>query len=332
VGVAGRTTVQSAGNDLIGVSGNYNAVTVTGNATIGGGTTGGNSYTLLHDSIVETRGVDTINVIGCRATVTAIGTSLYATETGGSVQFAGTGGPVRQTCTVSGGLATIAGSASGAVITTSGITGTSVALGTGTELVKSYGADTISAGGSAATVNVSGAARVFAGTGSLQVNGLAGVASVTGGASSFTFIGTAGGFNYAGGAGNANIRAGSTAVTVTGGSGNVTLVGGAGSDLFAAGSGQALITPGAGNDTVQFGGGNMTVNGGAGTDLYRCLAGKGGGVDLIRNFKVGTDKLDLGGTAIQRQSVVGGSLNLNLADGTTIILSGIGKLASNMMV
>jgi len=120
-------------------------------------------------------------------------------------------------------------------------------------------------------------------------------------------------------------------VTVTGGSGNVTLVGGAGNDLFTAGSGQALITPGAGNDTVQFGSGNTTVTGGSGTDLYRCLVGKGGGVDLIRNFKVGTDKLDLGGTAIQHQSVAAGSLNLNLADATTIILSGISKLASNIL-
>ena len=67
-------------------------------------------------------------------------------------------------------------------------------------------------------------------------------------------------------------------------------------------------------------------------DLFRCIAGQGGGTDLISRFEVGKDKLDLGGNTIKSGTFAGGGMNLKLSDGTTLILSGISKLTNDMFV
>ena len=75
--------------------------------------------------------------------------------------------------------------------------------------------------------------------------------------------------------------------TLVGGNGNDTLVGGAGNDVLNAGAGNDLLIGGAGNDTM---------NGGAGNDVFCFVAGFGN--DLVGDFTLGQDKLDLSGLGI----------------------------------
>jgi Ca2+-binding RTX toxin-like protein len=94
------------------------------------------------------------------------------------------------------------------------------------------------------------------------------------------------------------------------------------------------ITEGVGNDTVVFGSGQVSVTGGAGIDLYTFINGHAGGVDVISNFKVGQDQLQLFGYdigTIQRQ-VIGGNTALSFADHTSITLLGATQLAANSIV
>ncbi|GHF25570.1 serralysin [Kordiimonas sediminis] len=93
--------------------------------------------------------------------------------------------------------------------------------------------------------------------------------------------------------------------TLFGEGGNDTLFGGAGDDRLWGGNGEDLIYNGAGNDHVIGGYGNDTLWGGGGNDT---LAGSGGqdvfafsastGVDVVEDFTVSEDILDLSETAL----------------------------------
>jgi Ca2+-binding RTX toxin-like protein len=76
---------------------------------------------------------------------------------------------------------------------------------------------------------------------------------------------------------------------------------------------------------VVFGTGAATVTAGAGADQFDFVDGADGGTELIANFQLGTDQLDLFGfgNSSPQIAVSGGNTTLTLADGTTIELLGV---------
>jgi Ca2+-binding RTX toxin-like protein len=87
---------------------------------------------------------------------------------------------------------------------------------------------------------------------------------------------------------------------------------GAGNDLYLGGAGSALVDGGAGDDRLIGGGGADTligaagddsITGGGGADIFVLAPGPGGtaidaGDDLIFDFSVGEDRVDLGGRGL----------------------------------
>ena len=122
--------------------------------------------------------------------------------------------------------------------------------------------------------------------------------------------------------------------TFIGSDGTVTATGGTGNDTFWTGSGSMTITEGAGNDTVIFGSGTATVTGGSVTDLYSFNLGHAGGSDIINDFKVGSDQINLFNysPSATQQQVSGGNTVLTLSDHTSVVLVGLTQLASNSIV
>lgn len=123
----------------------------------------------------------------------------------------------------------------------------------------------------------------------------------------------------------------STLVTLANGTAAVTAQG---SDTIRAGTGSATVTITAANTQVWGGSGALTVRN---DDLtlgdtqtvhggfdFMAGAGAGGATDLIKGFRIGTDKLVLnGGIGVQSQGISAGSANLLLTDGTHVQLAGV---------
>ena len=76
-----------------------------------------------------------------------------------------------------------------------------------------------------------------------------------------------------------------------GGAGNDWLEGGAGDDLLQGGGGNDTLIGGTGIDLLDGGGGNDRLSGGQGTDVF--IFAPWSGDDLITDFRVGEDKIDL---------------------------------------
>jgi Ca2+-binding RTX toxin-like protein len=102
------------------------------------------------------------------------------------------------------------------------------------------------------------------------------------------------------------LRAGDGADSVRGGLGNDFIMGEAGNDNLSGEDGNDIIYAGAGNDYVSAGAGNDTIIGGAGRDTMtgglgdddfvfsaQSDAGLGSNADVITDFQIGRDDLDL---------------------------------------
>ena len=130
---------------------------------------------------------------------------------------------------------------------------------------------------------------------------------------------------FIGGTGSAVVSSGGT-LYLTGGSGSLTAAGNTGPTHFIGGSGTSNLALNQAGGAITFGTGNTTVqvaHAGSGV-LFDLVAGAGGADDLIKGFRVGTDKLALvGNVSVQSQSVSAGSANLLLSDGTHIQLAGV---------
>lgn len=118
--------------------------------------------------------------------------------------------------------------------------------------------------------------------------------------------------------------------TIYGGTGHDSIGGGAGNDLLFGGAGNDQVSGGAGADVIWGGAGNDTLAGGAGADLFGFVAGSGN--DLISDFELGQDVLDLQGAArnfsskldvAAHASNVAGGLLIDLGDAATITLAGL---------
>ncbi len=101
-----------------------------------------------------------------------------------------------------------------------------------------------------------------------------------------------------GGAGFDTLYGGIGSDTVDGGSSNDTLAGGSGNDTLLGSSGDDVLNGEAGNDVLQGDSGNDTLSGGAGDDTFVFDTGSAFnsadlGVDLITDFQIGVDKIQL---------------------------------------
>ncbi|MGF1604827.1 MAG: calcium-binding protein, partial [Rhodothalassiaceae bacterium] len=110
---------------------------------------------------------------------------------------------------------------------------------------------------------------------------------------------------------------------VLGTNGDDVLNGGAGDDTLLGGSGDDMLIGGAGSDLLV---------GGSGADVFALQSG--GGADQATDFQPGDDMIDLTGsgiadldTALASASDAPGGVTLTLADGSSLLLSGVASSA-----
>ena len=122
----------------------------------------------------------------------------------------------------------------------------------------------------------------------------------TGGIGNDTLTGTSEQDTLNGAAGNDTVYGLAGADKLYGGNGKDYLDGGDGNDLLDGGDQEDVLVVGAGNDILIGGRDNDTLTGGAGADVFRYLNKNESGAsqlsrDVILDFKVGEDKIDLSG-------------------------------------
>ncbi len=333
--LAGANTVNSWGQDVINGGTGNQIITVHGDAVVNG-SSGNSRITLMGTDTLNGVGYDQVSVTaGADATIRA-GSLTGVQETGATVHFTIASGANAANATVTGGSASITGGGGTPLsIVTGKAVSTSVVLGDGTASVTTRGNDVIQAGSGSDTVTITAAdTQVWGGAGALTVRNYdwtAGDAqTVHGGTGAVTVVAGAGNLTFIGGSGSAVVSGGSGALYLTGGSGSLTASGGSGPTHFVSGSGTASLTLNPGGGQVTFGTGDTSVQvagWGSGVE-FDFVAGAGGGTDIIRGFRAGTDKLVLsGGVGVQSQGVSGGSASLLLTDGTHVQLAGVTSTA-----
>ncbi|MGH3967318.1 MAG: hypothetical protein ACRDTV_04155, partial [Mycobacterium sp.] len=185
--------------------------------------------------------------------------------------------------------------------------------------------------GSASIITTAGGERITGGSGALTVSdhdwyGVGDTLTVQAGSGTVHISNGGGGaIDFIGGTGDAVVNGGGGSLNVTAGGGNTDVTTG-GALLFIAGTGTSDIGIGAKSGTITFGSGNTTVHelvSWGAADVFRCVAGQGGGTDIINGFRVGTDQLDLQGVGVASKSVSGGSTYLTLTDNTHIQFVGV---------
>lgn len=153
------------------------------------------------------------------------------------------------------------------------------------------GLDDLGGGSGDDSINGGGSNDVLRGSsGDDTLNGNNGNDTLRGGSGSDEILGEGGNDNIYGGAGNDEIDGGGSRDTVRGHSGDDSLNGGAGNDS---------VTGGAGDDTLVGGAGRDTLIGGSGDDVFLYASASESpntnNRDVIRDFRVGEDQLDLSG-------------------------------------
>ncbi|SLN53014.1 Serralysin precursor [Roseovarius gaetbuli] len=174
-----------------------------------------------------------------------------------------------------------------------------LAGGTGNDSIYGgVGADTIYLGfGDDVVGGGTGSDLIVAGAGNNEIYGSLGDDTVYGGDGADMINGGEGADLLAGGAGNDSIYGSVGADTIYLGMGDDFAGGGADADQIFAGAGNNEIYGGVGDDTITAGVGRDVSNGGAGADVFvfttAASAGIGASRDIITDFEVGVDKIDL---------------------------------------
>lgn len=295
--------------------------------------------TLLVDAGV---GADTIYAGGASTLVTGGSGSLFLVAGTGSVTV--TGGTGAATVFGGAGGGSFEGGRSGQNVLVAGAGNTTlVGGGAGDVLVAGSGTSTLVLKADGVAFGGAGQSTMYGAENSTMVGSDHGEVMVAGAGPEALWAGTGTSVLH-GGTGDDTLVGGvSGQATLVGGSGDNLFLGlggktvaqgGTGNDVFFAGSGDMTITEGNGADNVVFGTGNATVSAGKGTDLFTFLNGHAGGADVVSNFKVGADQVQLFGYDANAAQVHagGGNTTVNLSDGTTITLLGVAQLAPNSIV
>ena len=222
-----------------------------------------------------------------------------------------------------------------------------VQLGDGAYFVESSGTDTVIAGAGTEVVSVAGANSDFvdgANSALWFINGSA-VSTVFGGLGGSATIdgGSGGGVFFGGFAGHNSINAGTGAASLfAAGDGDVLRAGGAMPQaLYAGATGQETLDAGAamGPVTIYGSGANTDIRLGAGLDVVALVNGLGGGSNTITGFNPAHDVIALSGysdneipNAVANETIVDGSLNVVLSDGSKLIFAGYTSLITTSQV
>ena len=319
---AASVTLTGAGSSITGGTG-----TLSVTDSVGGNTISGGSGVLTVSASAGNDVITTANISGTSSVV--LGTGADTVVAGGATSVVGN----KASLTVSGngplsinggtGSISLTGGTGNEYVFTQANTANTLTLGTGKNTVLSHGADTITATGGSDSVYAAAAASIIGGSGALSVNGGGGAVTVWGGSGAVR--GSVGSNGY--------LQGGSRGGNVLGTSGtNVTLAGGgAGDTLTDTGSGSNLLVAGPGNTTLTAGAGGDTMVGGSGADLFVLTKAAAAHSEVIQGYKPGTDALSFSGfgsaAPIASQTVVGGNLQLVLADNAQITLVGVTSLS-----
>ena len=325
----GIGTLDSWGTDTIIGSAN---VTVHGDSSITSGTGGGKFVLMGHDTMLG-NGNDSVTVTaGADVTFSTTKTAMVA-ESGATLRFSQTGGKPGSAVLTGGSGRVNADASRDMIITTDAKFATDVVLVEGAATVNANGADTIHGGAGAATIGITAAnTEIWGGAGAMTIRNndftRGDAQTIHGGSGSMSVLDAAGSLTFIGGSGDAVVRGGMF-LNATGGSGNLTATAGSQGMTFLAGAGNATLTGTAGGGEVSFGRGNTTVSllGWGAATQFDFLSGQGGGNDVIKNFRVGVDRLVLQGVGVQSQSISAGSANLVLTDNTHLQLVGVTNTA-----
>ncbi len=128
-----------------------------------------------------------------------------------------------------------------------------------------------------------------------ESNGFAGADRIVGRAGNDSLAGGAGDDTILGGAGADRLQGDAEKDRLLGGAGGDSLLGGAGADQLNGGSGADALSGGAGADRLQGGKGDDFLVGGGGRDVF--LFGPRDGSDTIRDYRGGTDLIEIRGVA-----------------------------------
>jgi Ca2+-binding RTX toxin-like protein len=318
----------SSGNDNITVDSGTATIIATGPSTV---------VNNISANVAFYAGPGSAMVNGGSGSVIAIGGAAGGTLTGGSAGnniLAANGG--NTTLNGAGNGDALFGSNTG-VDTLNGAVGSEALIGgAGTETIKASAGNVACGGSGNSTLDAAhgGGSTLFGGSGTSTLVAADGAESMWSGSGNSTLRGGSGN-DIMGGSVDANstslMLGGTGAMTFLGGAGTVSAVGGTGDDTFWTSTGSMAVTEGAGNDSVYFGSGHATVNGGVGTDLYSFLSGHAGGVDIINDFKVGIDHIELFGygSNVAQPQASDGNLSIVLGDNTHITRMGVTELAAN---
>ncbi|MDP5220077.1 Calx-beta domain-containing protein [Ruegeria sp. 2205SS24-7] len=133
--------------------------------------------------------------------------------------------------------------------------------------------------------------KLGGGSGNDELDGGAGDDTLTGGFGDDRLLGGDGDDRLFGASGIDFLRGGVGDDSISGGSGNDVLSGESGNDFLIGGSGRDNILGGSGRDTIIGGTGDDTLTGGGGQDTFVFNATSG--VDLIRDFRDGSDRIEI---------------------------------------
>jgi Ca2+-binding RTX toxin-like protein len=143
-----------------------------------------------------------------------------------------------------------------------------------------------------------------------EIDGKVGDDTIDGGSGSDTLFGSEGNDEILGGLGGDSIF---------GGIDNDVLFGGANNDRLFGGDGDDVLNGDENNDTLDGGLGNDTLNGGTGNDVFVFV--DGGGDDVVQQFELAFDRIDLSGTSLNSLADVQAAA-LTIAGNTFIVLDG----------
>ena len=322
--------INSYGSDTIIHDGGNTSIAIYGDSSLT--LLDGNSHVSLagHDTVNVAAGYDIFSVTQGAEVAFTLANLNVVHETGATVNIAftdpNTPGSTALAVSVSGGAADISTTpGSGVVVTTSGSAPVAITA-TGAVSITSAGADMIHLGSDAANVALKGSdAEIWAGSGKLTLNDYdwnGGRFILHGGAGSVVVNQAPSAMTFIGGSGSASLSGGQMSITAA--SGDVTV-----SDAqilaFQGGSGSAILSLNSLGSSINFGTGKTTVQelGWGAANTFGFLAGQSGS-STIANFIVGTDKAVLGaGVSVVSQSIVNGSAQFALSNGSTVTFSGV---------